>query len=767
MKVILLLNLTLFVFASEINAQKTYSLLGSKWTGKLPIFNSLNISTKTFTEKDTIRGIQYIIQGENTFDQANNLYFFQSNLGISQINSQDGAIIKTFANSVKISGIEYDSNKIFGIYWKGKNVIFTSMDILSNKFTDIGVLNNLEEFAQGESTFDEVHKQYFIKSKFGIHIVNALTAASDTIPNSKELLAIEYDRGSNSLIGVTMKGSNLILTTIDVSTRKFTYKGVLKGVNQVAQGESCFDPIQKIYFIKTNLGITLINTQNASIVDTISDKILFASIEVSSSLEKKRIQLKEACLNDSAFFTISDTSGLDSVRWNFGDTLSREKNISKKITKVYHIYTRSEEYKTRVIFYIKNKQDTAYLKFKIEPFIKPYIGHDTVICNLFEMVLNPRMDYAKYAWNTHHSTKAISINTKGIYFLNVIDSNGCKGSDTIVIQNPITISDFSISDSIQCILNNSFKFIQSNFVKDAILKESNWYFEDGSSSKDSIVMKSYQNSGIYTIKLVSKNNAGCKDSISKNVEVRPKAIADYTTTDVCETDSVTFVNLSQNAERYVWKFGDGKKSNLSNGKHFYLINGLSTTFNVTLVGILSGGCSDSITKAVTVNANPKSDFSYTTNGQNVHFTALQTNGTNYQWKFGDNGTAITGQSQTTYTYSKFPSGKYNACLLVTNAANCSSLTCKVVEITGAISNLTKPMGIEIYPNPNSGNFTIDIPENKEPITIEIFNQIGQMVHKTSFSNLLFTNDFNLSKGIYMIRVTIRENILNHRVIVTN
>lgn len=245
-------------------------------------------------------------------------------------------------------------------------------------------------------------------------------------------------------------------------------------------------------------------------------------------------------------------------------------------------------------------------------------------------------------------------------------------------------------------------------------------------------------------------------------QCNPMPKANFSVYDICETDSATFLNKSQDADTYLWKFGDGQISNNKSPKYFYSIGEVSKTFNVTLVVSVSNVCSDSITKALTVNANPGSDFSFTTNQNKVDFKAIQAGLTSYKWFFG-NGDSLSNKD-VAYIYPN--SGKFTACLKVTNAANCFSKTCKTVSVTAGISNLIKPNDVKIYPNPNSGIFTLEKAETNGIFTIEIFNQIGQIIHKTELNEYLNTIDLNLASGIYLIRLTNGEYNLNQRVVVT-
>ena len=60
----------------------------------------------------------------------------------------------------------------------------------------------------------------------------------------------------------------------------------------------------------------------------------------------------------------------------------------------------------------------------------------------------------------------------------------------------------------------------------------------------------------------------------------------------------------------------------------------------------------------------------------------------------------------------------------------------------------------IYPNPNNGNFTIELSKKNVNATIEIFNSIGKLIWKKQLFKKLNKIDLdNISTGIYFIKVT--------------
>ena len=293
-----------------------------------------------------------------------------------------------------------------------------------------------------------------------------------------------------------------------------------------------------------------------------------------------------------------------------------------------------------------------------------------------------------------------------------------------------------------------------------------WRFPNTDTSSFKNPLQLLNRPGINKVKLELKSSNGCKAEITKDINVLTQAKADFNMKDVCEDSSAWFENLSKDGFSFNWKFGDGNTSIQESPKHNYLISGVTKTFNVTLVAVVPNGCSDSITKAITVNAKPKSDFNFTVNGNQVDFSALETPASLYQWNFGDSGTANTSNPKTSYTYSKFKPAKYLACLKVTNTANCISETCKEVSITGASSLLIKENKISVYPNPNNGSFNVDVSQLRGQSQVEIFNALGQSIYKTEIQQSTLIN-LKVATGLYMIKVSNDSETLTKTIIIKN
>lgn len=138
---------------------------------------------------------------------------------------------------------------------------------------------------------------------------------------------------------------------------------------------------------------------------------------------------------------------------------------------------------------------------------------------------------------------------------------------------------------------------------------------------------------------------------------------------------VTFTNASQDAQSYVWAFGDGQTSKEKNPIHAYAKAG---TYKVQLTAT-------NITKSNTYSQNvtisqtditPTAKFSYNKNGLIVTFSNSSANAQSYKWEFGDGQTSTADNPS--HTYSNY--GTYNVTLTAINDSK-SNATSQSITLT--------------------------------------------------------------------------------------
>lgn len=488
---------------------------------------------------------------------------------------------------------------------------------------------------------------------------------------------------------------------------------------------------------------------------------------VVTEIPKVGFKVLNACENVPIQFVNNTSIGAGSVTylWDFGDPTSNIDNSTAKNPS--WTYKTPGGYKVKLI--ATSNGCKSEMTKNANQFATPKASYTapSLICDKSEVKFTNgstiQIGNMGYLWDfgdggistfanpTHKFTNSSNKTVK----LKTISEFGCTDSMT----KTLTLQESPKADytySAACNLTSTKFTFTGTRPASPILTVFNWDFSGEGTTTVENPSKLFSIVGKKQVKLTLTSNNGCTDVITKEVNVKLQSKADFEASDVCDGDDAVFTNkstVSQGNLVYNWKFGDTKTSNLQSPRHRYNIGGVSQTYNVTLSAIVPGGCSDSITKAVTVNTNPNSDFTFKTSGRLVYFTAATPGATLYQWRFGDGGSSSSANPQ--YSYIAYPKGKYMACLSVVNAANCFSETCKEIAITGSVDKITKLSGVKIYPNPNKGNFTITVEDPKADIAISIYNLLGEVVKTIQTSSLksVYSIDLNEANGVYLVKVT--------------
>lgn len=100
-----------------------------------------------------------------------------------------------------------------------------------------------------------------------------------------------------------------------------------------------------------------------------------------------------------------------------------------------------------------------------------------------------------------------------------------------------------------------------------------WDFGDGSVDSVRTTVHVYDEPGIYTVKLWINDSNDCIDSavLSNGIRVYPIPIADFEASPRAvhiTSPTITFTNLSNNADGYVWTFGDERNSGVGSSTEF-------------------------------------------------------------------------------------------------------------------------------------------------------------------------------------------------------
>jgi len=156
----------------------------------------------------------------------------------------------------------------------------------------------------------------------------------------------------------------------------------------------------------------------------------------------------------------------------------------------------------------------------------------------------------------------------------------------------------------------------------------------------------------------------------------------------------------------------------------------SGIFVVKLISKSTIVCTDSLSKIVFVFPNPPKPLVLgnafpNLNNSYVYSIASQANHT-YLWN-ATNGNIVSGQGTNAAQVQWLSAGTGKIKVQITNNQNCSSSDSIVVSISNAgIKELQSLSQLELYPNPNNGDFKLKITSSKATETcISLLNMLGK------------------------------------------
>ena len=315
--------------------------------------------------------------------------------------------------------------------------------------------------------------------------------------------------------------------------------------------------------------------------------------------------------------------------WTFGDGSS---NVTTTAPTTSHTYLNVGDYQARVISIdssLCNIADTAYVIIKAR--------NNRAVLNYTISKLPPceSLNYQftntsiaptgfpfganDFTWDFGDGTKIITnaptvqhqYASSGTYFVKLYlnDTNYCNSPDSLVTQLRVasTLVAQFITPPLGCTPYNAV-FNNTSLGGQQFV----WDFGDGTTSTDPSPTHLYSNPGTYTIHLSATDNLTCNPtddtSITITVIEGPLASFNFSPTEPKENTPYQFTNLSTNAVRYKWDFGDGDTlittDLLTPVSHLF---NTSNTFKVCLIAYNANGCTDTSCQMITAVVVPLAD----------------------------------------------------------------------------------------------------------------------------------------------------------------
>jgi PKD repeat protein len=218
-----------------------------------------------------------------------------------------------------------------------------------------------------------------------------------------------------------------------------------------------------------------------------------------------------------------------------------------------------------------------------------------------------------------------------------------------------------------------------------------WDFGDGATSTAQHPSHVYAFAGVYTPKLIVTSSNGCTDTLiyPTAINVNSPSVNYVPPAPIlgCAPFASYFADNSASSQ-WLWNFGDGTTSTLSNPQHIYTDSG-TYVVSLTTWGI-NGGCERTITNFQTFYIDKSQPgFTYTVSPcppYVVQFTDTSNNAVAWQWSFSDGG-----NSTSQHAVHTFPGvGNFNVSLTTTTASGCPTniSISNGVYITGLGANPT-------------------------------------------------------------------------------
>jgi hypothetical protein len=135
------------------------------------------------------------------------------------------------------------------------------------------------------------------------------------------------------------------------------------------------------------------------------------------------------CEQDAVVFDVDKVLGVTEYYWNFGDG-----NVITSIKNPIHQYEQSGRYNVELVLKYTCNYDTLNFDIVVDESTAPLFYQDTLF-SCQNVVLDAGYNYYKFNWSTGESTQFITVNSEGVYHVNL--ENSCGNYETnYIIKKP-------------------------------------------------------------------------------------------------------------------------------------------------------------------------------------------------------------------------------------------------------------------------------------------------------------------------------------------
>ena len=299
-----------------------------------------------------------------------------------------------------------------------------------------------------------------------------------------------------------------------------------------------------------------------------------------------------------------------------------------------------------------------------------------------------------------------------------------------------------------------------------LIQQALWQFGDGNTANQNIVFHQYADTNTYTIALLVIDEHGCRDSIQRVLDWRPRPVFPLSLANSRACLPLVVADPPDNpypiaGYELTWRFGEGTTSNQASGAFTYNQPGVYTR---RLVVRSPSGCIDSFSSRHEALAVPVAAFGFQPNPITsleplVQFNDASIGAENWLWDFGLNRNQG-GSNLQNPEHLYRDTGLFRVRLVVQHLSGCRDTAERSLEIipqfTYFLPNAFTPNGDgtnDVYMGRGILDFT-------ESFQMAIYNRWGERVFETQNPNEAWNGrKFNSLEacpaGVYVVVVRIK------------
>ena len=320
------------------------------------------------------------------------------------------------------------------------------------------------------------------------------------------------------------------------------------------------------------------------------------------------------------------------------------------------------------------------------------------------------------------------------YVLHLRNQYGCIDLDTVTVTvDPLPGPQIQTSGPASFCIGDSITLTANDTAN-----PNSTYVWSTSDTTQSITVSS---GGTYSVTIT--NTAACSAQSTITITVNPlPTIYAGPDTGMCQSSNI--VLCATGGVNYAWSPAFG----LSDTTIACPTAGPTSSTTYIVYGTDANGCTSSDT--VTVGLYPPPSIPVISRNIAV---LTSTAATTYQWYFNSN--PIPGATNQSYT----PTANGQYYVVITDANGCSAFSAIYNMTDVGFAELSNSGFVNLFPNPNNGNFTAEFDQRGMSAVMEIFTVTGEKIYSSELpSNGISKNDFALGadNGIYLLRITLKD-----------